>query len=92
MTPFLDDQKHGLFATRAPARPNPIGLSVVRLVSIENTTLHIQDVDIIDGTPLLDIKPYVPAFEAETTVKIGWLEEHVNQLPSTKDDGRFVSE
>ena len=63
--PFLDATTRGVFATRAPARPNPIGLSVVRLERIEGNTLFIVDVDIVDGTPLLDIKPYVPAFDAQ---------------------------
>ncbi len=58
--PYLDDEVHGVFAMRGPSRPNPIGISAVRLLRVEGTTLHIQDVDIVDGTPLLDIKPYVP--------------------------------
>ena len=73
--PFLDDAAHGLFATRAPARPNPIGISVVRLIKIERTTLHVQDMDVIDQTPLLDIKPFVPDFDDRDEVMIGWLEE-----------------
>ena len=88
--PFLDDQARGLFATRAPARPNPIGLSVVRLVAIEDDTLYIQDVDIVDGTPLLDIKPYVPPFDAPEVQRVGWLEHKVGGLPQARDDGRFV--
>jgi tRNA-Thr(GGU) m(6)t(6)A37 methyltransferase TsaA len=87
--PFLDEHTHGIFATRAPARPNPIGISNVRLIRIENTTLHIQDVDIVDGTPLLDIKPYVPKFDDRTATKIGWFEQKISKLPETKDDGRF---
>ena len=73
--PFLDDEVRGLFATRAPARPNPIGISVVRLVSIDNLKLHVQDIDIVDNTPLLDIKPYVPHFDARVSEKTGWLEK-----------------
>ncbi len=73
VTPFLDDRPHGIFATRAPARPNPIGLSTVRLVGVHGPTLEIEDVDILDATPLLDIKPYVPAFDERTDVRIGWL-------------------
>lgn len=71
--PYLDAHLRGLFATRAPSRPNPIGISVVRLIKVEGEKLYIQDVDIIDGTPLLDIKPYVPDFENQGAVKIGWL-------------------
>lgn len=88
--PYLDDKEHGLFATRAPSRPNPIGISVVRLVRIKDNVLHIRDVDIVDGTPLLDIKPYVPEFDAPRAEKIGWLKENVRKLPEAKDDGKFV--
>lgn len=72
--PFLDDRLRGLFATRAPARPNPIGISVVRFLKVEGAKLHVRNADMLDGTPLLDIKPYVPAFEEQRNVKIGWLE------------------
>jgi tRNA-Thr(GGU) m(6)t(6)A37 methyltransferase TsaA len=72
--PFLQDAEHGVFATRAPARPNPIGLSLVRLVRREGCVLHLEDVDLLDGTPLLDIKPYVPRFDYRTGVRTGWLE------------------
>ena len=82
--PFLDDEHHGLFATRAPARPNPIGLSVARLTKIENTILHVQDMDIIDKTPLLDIKPYVPEFDQRENVKIGWLKEKIRKYASVR--------
>jgi len=90
--PFLDDQIRGLFATRAPTRPNPIGLSTVRLLKIEETILHIEDVDIVDGTPLLDIKPYVPVFDEQPTVRLGWIEEQLHRLPPARDDGRFGSD
>jgi tRNA (adenine37-N6)-methyltransferase len=72
VTPFLDDQERGLFATRYPARPNPIGLSIVRLLSIQDHVLEIEGVDMLDGTPLLDIKPYVPDFDVRTDVRTGW--------------------
>lgn len=72
--PFLDDVERGLFATRAPCRPNPIGLSVVRLVRREANVLHLEEVDILDGTPLLDIKPYVTRFDHRDEVRCGWLE------------------
>jgi tRNA (adenine37-N6)-methyltransferase len=87
--PFLDDKLHGIFACRSPARPNPIGISIVGLTGIENGTLHIQDVDIIDGTPLIDIKPYVPQFDCRKNVKIGWFSSKISKLEVTKDDGRF---
>jgi tRNA-Thr(GGU) m(6)t(6)A37 methyltransferase TsaA len=70
--PFLDDELHGLFATRHPCRPNPIGLSVVRLLARQDNILDIEGVDVLDGTPLLDIKPYVPDFDVRTDVKTGW--------------------
>jgi tRNA-Thr(GGU) m(6)t(6)A37 methyltransferase TsaA len=88
--PFMDDNRRGLFATRAPARPNPIGISVVRLVEIIETTLHIQNVDVVDNTPLLDIKPYVPAFDAPTVEKIGWIGKKDRKIEDTLDDGRFT--
>ena len=88
--PFMDNNEHGVFATRAPARPNPIGLSVVKLVKIEDRILHIENVDIVDGTPLLDIKPYVPEFDLKDNVKTGWLEKNVQKLKKSKDDGRFL--
>ena len=62
--PFMDDVERGLFAVRAPSRPNPIGLSVVRLVRVDENLIHVLDVDMVEGTPLLDIKPYVPEFDA----------------------------
>lgn len=88
--PFMDDQIHGVFSTRAPNRPNPIGISVVQLVRIERNLLHIKDLDILDGTPLLDIKPFVPEFDIRDAQKTGWLEKNVRKLPTSKDDGRFV--
>ncbi|MCK4640940.1 MAG: tRNA (N6-threonylcarbamoyladenosine(37)-N6)-methyltransferase TrmO, partial [Candidatus Marinimicrobia bacterium] len=88
--PFMDDQLRGLFATRAPARPNPIGISIVRLVRVEKNILHIQDIDIVDGTPLLDIKPYIPEFDVRDVAKTGWLKKNLHKLPTSKDDERFA--
>jgi tRNA-Thr(GGU) m(6)t(6)A37 methyltransferase TsaA len=76
--PFLDDVPKGVFATRAPARPNPIGMSVVKLDSIEGNILHISKVDILDNTPLLDIKPFVPDFDM-VNAKSGWLKDKVQE-------------
>jgi tRNA-Thr(GGU) m(6)t(6)A37 methyltransferase TsaA len=70
--PFLDDQLRGLFATRHPCRPNPIGLSVVRLIERRGNVLKVEGVDMLDGTPLLDIKPYVPDFDIRGDVHTGW--------------------
>jgi len=88
--PYMDNEAHGVFAMRGPSRPNPIGISVVRLVRVEENILHIQDIDIVDGTPLLDIKPYVPEFDKREVEKIGWLKKKVSKLTASKDDGRFT--
>jgi len=87
--PFLEKALHGIFATRSPSRPNPIGVSVVKLHSVENHVLFVENLDIIDGTPLLDIKPYVPEFDKKEIVKIGWLTKNINKLSTAKDDRRF---
>lgn len=75
VTPFLDDRERGVFATRAPTRPNPIGMSSVRLLRVEGNVLRVADVDILDGTPLLDIKPYAPAFDSYRVKRSGWLDK-----------------
>lgn len=90
VVPFLDAVPRGVFATRAPRRPNPIGLSVVRLAGIEESTLYILDVDVLDKTPLLDIKPYVPAFDTpEHPVRTGWLEAKGEDATQVRSDDRF---
>ena len=89
VTPFLDDRPHGIFATRSPARPNPIGLSTVRLIAITGSILGVEDVDMVDGTPLLDIKPYVPAFDERHDVRVGWFAERLGGLPEARADDRF---
>ena len=88
VVPYLDNQKRGLFATRAPRRPNQIGLSIVQLLRIEKNTLYIKDIDMIDGTPLLDIKPYVHSFDKQTDIKIGWLENKADG-DTDRADNRF---
>jgi len=88
--PYMDNEARGVFAMRGPSRPNPIGISTVRLVGIEGNILHIQDVDIVDGTPLLDIKPYVPEFDTRQAKRIGWLGKNVHKLRTAKDNGRFM--
>jgi tRNA-Thr(GGU) m(6)t(6)A37 methyltransferase TsaA len=87
--PFMDSRPHGVFATRAPNRPNPIGLSVVRLLRIEQNIAHIENVDVIDGTPLLDIKPYVPEFDHCPADRVGWLEQAKGIVRGKRSDGRF---
>ena len=90
VVPFLDHEVRGVFATRAPRRPNPIGLSVVRLDRIEDHVLHVEGVDVLDGTPLLDIKPFVPAFDAPAEVRTGWLESADRRVEHTRSDDRFA--
>lgn len=73
--PFLQDKERGIFATRSPRRPNPLGMSLVRLVGVEGNVLHLDGVDILDGTPLLDIKPYTARFDHIATERNGWQDE-----------------
>ena len=87
--PFLDTEKRGLFATRAPRRPNPIGISVVKINKIEDGVIHIENIDILDGTPLLDIKPYIPDFENFEDIKTGWLEGKSGKAAGKRSDDRF---
>ncbi len=89
VTPFLDKESHGVFATRAPSRPNGIGLSLVRLLGVSGNILHVGDLDVLDGTPLLDIKPYVPAFEGTTGVRTGWLDQREETIRGQRSDDRF---
>jgi tRNA-Thr(GGU) m(6)t(6)A37 methyltransferase TsaA len=92
VTPFLDDRVHGLFATRAPCRPNPIGLSVLRLLQINGLLLEVEGVDMLDETPLLDIKPYVPSFDhPRSEIQTGWLESSASRVVTVHADSRFGS-
>jgi len=85
--PYRDTRPHGIFATRAPARPNPIGLSCLRLLGIQGHILEIDEVDILDGTPVLDIKPYMPDYDAYPEARSGWADgESVRSGPSVADD------
>ncbi len=89
VVPFLDTKPHGIFATRAPARPNPIGLSVVKLLEIKRNRLVVENVDVVDGTPLLDIKPYVKDFDSAPKSKVGWLTNSTHKMMGKKSDARF---
>jgi tRNA-Thr(GGU) m(6)t(6)A37 methyltransferase TsaA len=89
VTPYLDTVPRGLFATRAPNRPNPIGLSLVRLVRIEGSRLHVENLDVLDGTPLLDIKPHVPEFDCAPGARIGWLKKAGARMRTRVADDRF---
>jgi len=86
VVPFMDIVEKGLFATRAPCRPNPIGLSPVRLLRIEDGRLFVADLDILDGTPLLDIKPYVSRFDCYDVKRNGWIDQAAG---NRRADGRF---
>jgi tRNA-Thr(GGU) m(6)t(6)A37 methyltransferase TsaA len=88
--PFLDTVPHGVFASRIPRRPNPLGFSVVRLLSRDRNILKIADVDILDGTPVLDIKPYVPEFDSYPNESSGWFAGKLDDMSSKRSDDRFV--
>jgi tRNA (adenine37-N6)-methyltransferase len=90
VTPFLDSEAHGVFATRAPSRPNAIGLSVVKLLGLNGNRLQIENVDILDGTPLLDMKPYAPEFDHHEVERTGWLEAARGKVKDKRSDDRFA--
>lgn len=92
VVPFLDTEQRGVFSTRAPVRPNPIGISVVKLINIKGNWLNVENLDVLDGTPLLDLKPYIPDFDAPVDVRIGWLENARIEVKSMKSDDRFHNE
>ena len=89
VVPFLDSRSHGVFATRAPKRPNPIGISVVEILRIRDNMIYVANIDVIDGTPLLDIKPHVNMFDSVEREKIGWYHGRVENATKIKSDGRF---
>jgi tRNA-Thr(GGU) m(6)t(6)A37 methyltransferase TsaA len=89
VAPPRSRQKKGLFATRAPHRPNPLGLSVLRLLRVEGRVLHVSDVDLLDGTPILDLKPYVPYTDVATDANDGWLETATASDPGPRYEVTF---
>jgi len=90
VVPFMDTVAHGIFASKAPKRPNAIGISTVKLLAVEGSILHIEQVDMLDGTPLIDIKPFYPRYDNRENVKIGWLEKNKNlPLDKLRSDERF---
>ena len=89
VTPFLKDVRVGVFATRAPSRPNPIGISIVELLGREGRFLHVRGLDMLDETPVLDIKPYVPRFDVRGHARIGWMEGATEESSRYKADARF---
>jgi tRNA-Thr(GGU) m(6)t(6)A37 methyltransferase TsaA len=90
VVPFLDQQERGVFATRAPCRPNPVGLTIVELKGREGRRLRVAGIDVLDGTPLLDIKPYVPAFDCRTGASSGWIRSTRHQRTTEGADDRFA--
>ncbi len=90
VTTFVDPAEHGVFATRAPVRPNHIGMSVVRLDRVEGTVLHVRDLDILDGTPVLDIKPHIPHVDCPGATRTGWLEGLEDEIAGKRDDLHFL--
>ena len=90
LKPFLDNEIRGLFSTRAPRRPNPIGLSLVKILRVEGHLVRIENIDILDGTPLLDIKPYIPEFEETKDIRVGWTGKAKGQVLKKKSDRRFL--
>ena len=87
--PFMDDEIHGIFATRAPKRPNPIGLSVIKLNRIEGNSIYVENIDVLNNTPLIDIKPFVFDFDSVSDSNKGWLETNAHKAKSIKSDERF---
>ncbi len=90
VTPFMDTEERGIFATRSPVRPNPIGLTVVKLIGIKDNIIAVENVDMLDQTPLLDIKPYLPLIDDIQNVSIGWLTGKIGQFETKKSDSRFI--
>lgn len=90
VVPFLDDQPRGVLATRSPRRPNPIGLSLVRLTSVVGPTLHVEELDLLDGTPVLDVKPYVALFDTRAASESGWFTEAAARVFDTRSDARYA--
>jgi tRNA (adenine37-N6)-methyltransferase len=91
VTPFLDTVPRGVFSTRVPRRPNAIGISIVKLTGVHGCTLDIEDIDIIDGTPLIDIKPYIPEFDCYPGESSGWLKDR-DAISEARSDRRFINE
>ncbi len=88
--PFLDTEPHGVFATRAPSRPNPIGLSLVKLIGIEDARIQLEQVDVLDGTPLLDLKPFISTFEDAENIRTGWIANANKSVQDARADQRFL--
>jgi len=91
VVPFLDTVARGVLATRSPRHPNPIGLSLVALVAVEPGALRVRGIDLLDGTPVLDVKPYVPLFDARENARAGWFEQAGERVHEVRSDRRYES-
>ena len=89
VTPFMDRQTRGVFATRSPLRPNHIGISIVKIKRVEGNKIVVEGIDILDGTPLLDIKPYIEKFDAVKESTSGWLQANDEEISKKRSDNRF---
>lgn len=90
VTPFMDTEIRGVFATRSPLRPSHIGMSVTQIISVEDNIVTLKGIDVLDGTPLLDIKPYIPQFDAVSDVKTGWMKKNDAEVAEASSDRRFI--
>ncbi len=88
--PFMDTQERGVFATRSPLRPSHIGLSITKVLSIDDNIVTIKGIDVLDGTPLIDIKPYIPQFDGVNGVKTGWMNKSRSEVNTARSDERFL--
>jgi tRNA-Thr(GGU) m(6)t(6)A37 methyltransferase TsaA len=90
VTPFMDTEIRGVFATRSPLRPSHIGMSVSQIICVEDNIVTLKGIDVLDGTPLLDIKPYIPQFDTVSNVKTGWMNKNEAEVANTTSDSRFI--
>lgn len=90
VVPYMDETKRGVFATRSPLRPNHIGLSIVELIAVDRCRVTVANVDMLDQTPLFDIKPYIAAFDHIGQARSGWMDKGRSEVASTRSDDRFV--
>lgn len=90
VVPFMDTESHGIFATRSPLRPSKIGISIVSLLAVEGNILRISDIDVLDGTPLLDVKPYIINFDHRPGASSGWMKGSTEDVAAKRSDSRFL--
>lgn len=88
--PFMDTEERGIFATRSPIRPNPIGITTVKLNEISGNVIFIENIDMLDQTPLLDIKPALPMIDDIQNILLGWLTGKIQEFETKKSDDRFI--